>query len=239
MKQDKILQGDVLEVLKTIPTESIDCCITSPPYLYITYSNIDMGVRNKKGQFINGIHYNTKTEFKKGYTYRTSQPYWNKEWLINQYIELGKSSKEIAMQFGCRDSNIQYFLKKFGIKTRSVSEARKIKHWGNSGEDNPMWNKRGELNPHWKGGITKERQAFYTSQEWKTCCLGVWKRDNAKCKRCEITEREGIPLHVHHIISFKAINLRSDETNLVLLCEVCHHWVHSKKNKNMEYVNKG
>lgn len=29
---NRIIQGDVLEVLKTLPDESIDCCITSPPY---------------------------------------------------------------------------------------------------------------------------------------------------------------------------------------------------------------
>jgi len=29
---NKIIQGDSLEVLKTLPDESIDCCITSPPY---------------------------------------------------------------------------------------------------------------------------------------------------------------------------------------------------------------
>ena len=29
---NKILQGDSLEVLKTLPSESIDCVITSPPY---------------------------------------------------------------------------------------------------------------------------------------------------------------------------------------------------------------
>ncbi len=29
----KILQGDVLEKMKEIPDESIDCVITSPPYL--------------------------------------------------------------------------------------------------------------------------------------------------------------------------------------------------------------
>ena len=28
----KIIQGDCLEVLKTLPDESVDCCITSPPY---------------------------------------------------------------------------------------------------------------------------------------------------------------------------------------------------------------
>lgn len=27
-----IIQGDSLEVLKTLPDESIDCVITSPPY---------------------------------------------------------------------------------------------------------------------------------------------------------------------------------------------------------------
>ena len=29
---NKILQGNCLEVLKTLPSESIDCVITSPPY---------------------------------------------------------------------------------------------------------------------------------------------------------------------------------------------------------------
>lgn len=28
----QILQGDCLEVLKTLPDESVDCCVTSPPY---------------------------------------------------------------------------------------------------------------------------------------------------------------------------------------------------------------
>lgn len=29
---EKIIQGDCSEVLKTLPDESVDCCITSPPY---------------------------------------------------------------------------------------------------------------------------------------------------------------------------------------------------------------
>jgi len=32
MKTDCILQGDCLEVLKSLPDNSIDCCVTSPPY---------------------------------------------------------------------------------------------------------------------------------------------------------------------------------------------------------------
>ena len=29
---DKVINGDCIEVLKTLPDESIDCCVTSPPY---------------------------------------------------------------------------------------------------------------------------------------------------------------------------------------------------------------
>ena len=29
---NQIICGDVIEILKTFPNESIDCCITSPPY---------------------------------------------------------------------------------------------------------------------------------------------------------------------------------------------------------------
>lgn len=32
LETDKIYQGDALEVLKTFPDKSIDCCVTSPPY---------------------------------------------------------------------------------------------------------------------------------------------------------------------------------------------------------------
>jgi DNA modification methylase len=28
----RILQGDCLEVLKTLPDCSVNCCVTSPPY---------------------------------------------------------------------------------------------------------------------------------------------------------------------------------------------------------------
>ena len=28
----KLLQGNVLEVLKTLPDQSVQCCVTSPPY---------------------------------------------------------------------------------------------------------------------------------------------------------------------------------------------------------------
>ena len=41
---NKIIQGDALEVLKTLPGESVDCVITSPPYWGLR----DYGVENQR-----------------------------------------------------------------------------------------------------------------------------------------------------------------------------------------------
>jgi DNA modification methylase len=46
LELNKIYQGDSLEVLKTFPSESIDCIITSPPY----YGLRDYGVEGQIGQ---------------------------------------------------------------------------------------------------------------------------------------------------------------------------------------------
>ena len=46
LDNNKILQGDCLEVLKTLPDESVDTCVTSPPY----YGLRDYGT----GQWIGG-----------------------------------------------------------------------------------------------------------------------------------------------------------------------------------------
>lgn len=184
----------------------------------------NMEKRNKKGQF------------RKGYTYREPKPFWDKKWLYNEYIIKQKSSKEIAREQNCHRNNILFWLNKHNIKTRDISEARKVKHWGAEGPDNPMWNKKGELNPNWKGGISKERQAFYSSQEWKKVCSTIWKRDKAICQRCGQKFNSDIPFHIHHIKSFKDKNLRAEPNNLILVCEICHHWIHSKSNKKKEFI---
>lgn len=185
--------------------------------------------RNTKGQFLPGTHW------------RESQPFREKEWLEREYIELGRSTGDIAAQFGVTDAAIIHWLKKHGIPRRSVSEARKLKRWGAVGADNPMWNRRCELNPNWKGGVTPERQAFYQSQEWKDACSFVWKRDGAKCQRCGLhrDEQPDMPFHIHHVVSFAVPELRAANDNLVLLCEVCHQFVHSRKNENGDFLQEG
>jgi predicted HNH restriction endonuclease len=93
--------------------------------------------------------------------------------------------------------------------------------------------------PTWKGGITPERQSFYSSREWKTACVAVWKRADAKCERCKKDHRilgNRGTFHVHHIVSFRVKRLRSKVSNLAILCAACHRFVHSKKNKKKEFL---
>ena len=38
---DTILEGDALTKLKELPSESVDCCITSPPYFGLRDYGVD------------------------------------------------------------------------------------------------------------------------------------------------------------------------------------------------------
>jgi 5-methylcytosine-specific restriction endonuclease McrA len=176
--------------------------------------------------------------FKKGEHWRPRQPWWDRAWLVEQYADAGRSAADIAQEGGVTENAILFWLKKHGIKTRSMREVRAAKHWGASGVDNPMWNNRGELNPNWRGGVTAERQAFYASQKWKAACSAVWKRDKAKCRRCGLRRDDSpdMPMHIHHIEPFAIVAKRADIENLVLLCEACHQFVHSKANVHREYL---
>jgi len=181
---------------------------------------------------------NNKGQFKKGSHWRKRKPWWDKEWLYDQYITCGRSAKEIANGGGVTENAIFYWLHKHKIKRRNISEARAIKYWGSKGTDNPMWNRRGELNPRWLGGVTPERQAFYTSEEWRKACSAVWKRDGAICQRCGLYREDALdmPFHIHHIQSFANKDLRADVSNLVLLCETCHWFIHSRENVDRDYL---
>lgn len=198
---------------------------------------LDLGSRDKKGRFLKGYHYNKQTEFKKGCHWRSYKSYWDKDWLYTEYIIKKRSAADISKDFDCNDSNILYFLKKHKILTRIVSEAREVKHWGSSGKDNPMWGKNGKDNPNWKGGISQERQLFYESRQWKKVCSDVWTRDNATCQRCGLYQNDtDVQFHIHHKISFSYEETRAKLLNLVLLCKVCHYFVHSSLNTEKEFL---
>lgn len=96
-------------------------------------------------------------------------------------------------------------------------------------------------NGRWLGGVTPERQAFYRSPEWKAACVEVWKRADAKCERCgrdhRLIDRSRESFDVHHIVTFAVRELRAVPSNLVLLCEACHGFVHSKANTAREFID--
>lgn len=101
----------------------------------------------------------------------------------------------------------------------------------------PMRGKRGSETSNWKGGATPERQAFYASSEWREACRAVWHRADARCERCcEDSRDRNQPFHVHHIVSFANRALRATVSNLALLCRPCHHFVHSAKNTNRDFI---
>lgn len=102
----------------------------------------------------------------------------------------------------------------------------------------PLKGKRGAEVPTWKGGVTPDRQAFYSSPEWKAVVPLVWARDNATCQRCGLHNSKGerFKFDIHHIISFECKDQRAELSNLVLLCEKCHYWAHSKDNTQRLFI---
>lgn len=192
--------------------------------------------RDKLGRFKKGFCYSPKTQFKKGQHWRNKKPFWDKEWLYNAYITNKKTIPELGVLCGCGDSNISYWIVKHKIPFRPVSETRKIKHWGAKGEKNGMYGIRGKNHPGWKGGHTEERQKFYNTLEWKSIVPIIFKRDNYSCQRCNCKNSYKNPLHIHHLVSFSIRKLRAIPQNLILICEKCHHWIHSNKNIKKEYI---
>lgn len=102
-----------------------------------------------------------------------------------------------------------------------------------------MKGRKGKDTPNWKGGVTPERQACYSSVEWKEAVKAVWKRADAKCERCGMHHNSAPTrgtFHIHHIVGFADSSKRCMVANLALLCSKCHKFVHSKANKDGEWL---
>lgn len=95
----------------------------------------------------------------------------------------------------------------------------------------------------WKGGISPERAQFYGTEAWRTCVSAVWKRDNAECQLCGLdsrsVSRSEIRFDIHHIDGFSVVDRRAIVENLILICQPCHKWIHSRKNKEKVLLGKG
>lgn len=182
-------------------------------------------MQDRLGRFVRGTHW------------REPKPHWDREWLFREYVSKKRSAAEIAIEVECKENNIHYWLKKHGIPTRTVSEVRAMKHWGASGEKNPMHGKYGALNPRYVDGSSPERQRLYAQGHGKAFLRLILKRDSYRCQRCMKPKCGGKGLHVHHLRSWAGNpSLRFDPENAITLCSACHAWVHSKKNTNGDFI---
>ena len=65
---------------------------------------------------------------------------------------------------------------------------------------------------------------YINSNEWKSFRNGIISKRGRKCEKCGQTEGE---IHAHHLTYERFMN--ELETDIQLLCRVCHMRVHSKK----------
>lgn len=193
----------------------------------------------------------------------------DRDWLYQKYIVEGLSAPDIARIVDRNSKRVWEWLRDFGIETRkrgktdnwkySIGKPRELTPEGRKklsaqaraarqkdgrvpylkDGKHHLKDKRGAETPNWKGGITPERQAFYSTVEWKEAVKAVWDRDNVICQRCgkhHNTASNRGTFDIHHIIGFEVVALRSEVSNLALLCEDCHYFIHSNANVNKEFL---
>lgn len=92
--------------------------------------------------------------------------------------------------------------------------------------------RQGENSHLWKGGATRKSKTLRSRAEYKKWRQQVYLRDNHTCQECGYKpERKNTgTLHAHHIKSFSQNeSLRTDISNGITLCELCHQKKHKHK----------
>lgn len=74
---------------------------------------------------------------------------------------------------------------------------------------------------------------YWLTPKWLSIREDIIKEQGNKCKKC--SKDVVIARHIHHLITANISTFRYDKNNLIMVCEDCHKWIHSKKNKNKEY----
>jgi len=164
--------------------------------------------RNNKGQFIKGIHFSPKTEFKKGGV-----------GFIGKHTE--ETKEKIREARKRQGSNV-------GMRGRQHTEISKIKmSIAHKGMKKPwvskiMKEKIGVKHPNWKGGISFEPYGMDWTQTLKR---SIRERDKYTCRVCG-KQQGNIAFDVHHI-DYDKKNCNPD--NLITLCHSCHMATNSNR----------
>lgn len=177
--------------------------------------------------------------FKKGLHWREHKAFREKDYLMREYVTNGRSTGDIAIEWGVTDAAIFWWMRKHEIPRRSVSEARSLKKWGLTGSANGMYGKCGDKNPRWIDGSAPLRQTMYARSFWKEIAKTVYERDGYLCQRCGLKHSKQNRLHAHHVKPWAGNpNFRFDTNNIITLCRDCHTWVHSKQNTANEFLSR-
>lgn len=160
------------------------------------------------------------------------KPYWNKDWLLREYVIFERTADDIAGQCGVTASCIKSFLNKFDIPIRS-----KGTHWPLSDYFLNLLattQLSREEKRHPSGWEPNTHAELTSSTEWQELKLFIYKRDNNTCQRCNESDNQMI---VHHILPFHWHIEVLNPKYCILLCTGCHVWVHSySQNPNMEFL---
>ena len=162
----------------------------------------------------------------------TPKLYWNKDWLLEEYVIFERSLDDIAGQCGVTASSIRNYLDKFDIPVRT-----KVTHWPLSdwfsGIINNSTSKEEEGRKHTDGWEPEDRFELNSSVEWQELKAIVSERDKT-CQRCNKPANSS---HVHHILPFHWHIEVLNPKYCILLCSGCHVWVHSiKQNPKMLFL---
>ena len=64
-------------------------------------------------------------------------------------------------------------------------------------------------------------------------------RPGDKAEDYRTVDRRARTFDLHHVDSFAIVERRADPDNIVLLCDTCHDWTHSRKNTNRLFLGRG
>ena len=73
---------------------------------------------------------------------------------------------------------------------------------------------------------SKQNNKFYSSKEWLTVSNN-YKKLHPFCESCLKEDKENPSFIVHHITPISQGGDRFDENNLIAICKICHHEIHS------------
>ena len=179
-----------------------------------------------------------------------------KDFLLKHYVELGKSSPEIAAEFPVSETLVKKYLVRFDIPRRPCTdkahevlrtkghykrdnsyigkmnktlEHREKNSESKRGKKNSMYGRRGKLSPRYIHGKASEAKLEWGRSEWKEWRRKVFERDNFVCRICG---KKGGTLNAHHIKKRSLFpELKYNVDNGITLCKSYHQSICGKEEK--------